>query len=142
EIAEEGAVVEQLAKAADLFAKKELDGAKAAVEKALEYARDKYPEGQGFRDAIARAAAPDADLTELDPSDPNAANPPKAQPSDLKRGLDAYAKGDFQGVVNAFDAIVYGGTASRADVAKAKAWSAAATIFDEAMKQVAANPDK
>jgi|GEM_PF-1529877 len=140
-LAKEGAVVEQLAKASDLFAKKDLPGAKAAMTEALKNAGD-YAEGSAFKDAIERAGAPDAELTELDPADPNAKNPPKAAPADLKPGLDAYAKGDFQAVANAFDGIVYGGTASRQDVAKAKAWSAAATTFDEAMKQVAATVGK
>ena len=140
-IAKDGAVVEQLAKASELFAKKDLAGAKAAVADALKNAGD-YAEGSALKDAIERAGAPDAELTELDPADPNAKNPPKAAPADLKPGLDAYAKGDFQAVANAFDGIVYGGTASRQDVAKAKAWGAAATTFDEAMKQVAANVGK
>ncbi len=140
-IAKEGAVVEQLGKASELFASKDLAGAKAAVTEALKNAGE-YAEGAALKDAIERAGAPDAELTELDPADPNAKNPPKAAPSDLKPGLDAYAKGDFQAVANAFDGIVYSGTASRQDVAKAKAWGASATTFDEAMKQVAANVGK
>jgi len=140
-IAKENAAIDELVKARERFATKDLAGAKAAISAALEYAGG-YGEGTAFKEAIERAMAPDAALTELDPSDPNAKNPPKAQPSDLKAGLDAYAKGDFQAVINAFDGVAYGGSASRADVATAKAWSAAATTFDEAMKQVAASAGK
>jgi len=140
-IAKEGAALEQRVKANKLFANKDLEGAKAAITKALEYASG-YGEGTAFKEAIERAAAPDADLVELDPADPNAKNPPKAQPSDLKPALDAYAKGDFQAAFNAFDNVVFGGTASRVDVARAKAWGAAATTVDEAMKQLEANAGK
>ena len=141
-IAKDGIVAEQLAKANELLGKKDLEGAKAAIAEVLKTTGPEYAEGAALKEAIERAAAPDADLTELDPSDPNAKNPPKAAPSDLKPGLDAYSKGDFQAVVNAFDGIVFGGTASRADVARAKAWSGAALAFDEAMKQVAATAGK
>jgi hypothetical protein len=138
-------VVALLGESYALLGKKEPAKAKAAFTLATKLAGADFeavelkPVIDAFKDALARAEAADADMADADPKT-------KAEPVDLKAAFDAYAKGDINAAVNGFDSLQDPAKkASRAEVGKAMAASAAATLVEDRMKAasaLAAKPDE
>ncbi len=135
ETAKEDLIVDLIAKTSELMMKGDYKGAKDPIKAALELAGPEYAEGAALKDAVDRGLSAEANKRESDPTQ-------DATPSDLTPGLEAYKKGDYTGAADKFAGIEYEPNASKADVGKAKVFSAASFTFDETMKVVATLKDK